>query len=359
MQRNYCLDIRLGSAAAARIRDRGWSADIFGGMIGASGGPKWLILSHIDRVLADVVIAGRTRPLTMVGSSIGAWRHAMLAQSDPRAAIGRFESAYLQQHYVSEKPPVAEITAVSRAILDQALPEAELAPLVSHPLLHSLIVTARARGLAAAYSQAPVTLGFGLAALGNILSRQTLPWSFQRVVFSTQPQRQLPELLGGFSTAYRSLSASNVKTALMATGAIPGVLAPQRDIDGAQNGCYWDGGIIDYHFDTDGLSQDTLWLYPHFSSAMATGWFDKFLPWRAGRIARASSLVHLAPTPAFLSRLPFGKIPDRRDFQRLDVEQRRRYWRQCVDLGQYLAEDLRALWQGSDPLDGVSVAESY
>ena len=52
-----------------------------------------------------------------------------------------------------------------------------------------------------------------------------------------------------FNTRYCRLDESNVLAALHASGAIPFVLTGERDISGAPPGQYWDGGIIDYHFD--------------------------------------------------------------------------------------------------------------
>ena len=88
--------------------------------MGASGGAKWLVLSHIDRVLSRHLLPELSAPVFLLGSSIGAWRFACYAQDDPEAAIGRFEALYVQQTY-SEKPDSAEITRKSQAILDRLL----------------------------------------------------------------------------------------------------------------------------------------------------------------------------------------------------------------------------------------------
>ena len=105
------LEVRVGRAAAARLANEGWQANGIDGLIGASGGPKWLILGHLDRALSRWLHPGRQKPLQAVGSSIGSWRHALLAQRDPIAAIDRFEDVYLRQSYSSAKPSIAEVTA--------------------------------------------------------------------------------------------------------------------------------------------------------------------------------------------------------------------------------------------------------
>ncbi len=77
----------MGSAAKAAIVKHGWQHAPFTTLLGASGGPKWLILSEFDQVLATDLLAYTSHPLTMLGSSIGTWRHACLSQPDPVGAI--------------------------------------------------------------------------------------------------------------------------------------------------------------------------------------------------------------------------------------------------------------------------------
>ncbi|MDH3932208.1 MAG: patatin-like phospholipase family protein, partial [Chromatiales bacterium] len=76
------LKLRAGAAALAQIRRDGFAPEAFSVMAGASGGPKWLVLSQLDRVLAPWILEDRVAPLFLLGSSIGAWRFACLAQSD-------------------------------------------------------------------------------------------------------------------------------------------------------------------------------------------------------------------------------------------------------------------------------------
>ena len=65
------LVIRAGVRAAARLREEGFHAHLFDTLVGASGGPKWLVLRHLDDVLIERVVLGRERPLDSLGSSIG------------------------------------------------------------------------------------------------------------------------------------------------------------------------------------------------------------------------------------------------------------------------------------------------
>jgi len=346
------LEVRVGKAAAKQLEAQGWHANLFDGLIGASGGPKWLILGHLDRVIAAELLANRSRDLLAVGSSIGSWRHAMMAQSNPVAAIDRFEAAYLEQRY-AEKPSVEEVTQATRDLLRVALGESGIQDIADHAIWRSHIVTARGRSLTNDVAGKGLAAGMGLAAIGNMVDRRILPALFQRVVFR-QRQTQSPlSALTDFDTQYVDLSEHNVEQALLASGAIPYVFSGVLDVPGGPLGAYWDGGIIDYHFDVDRLSGDGLWLYPHFSRRTTVGWFDKFLPWRADRDHSADNIVMLCPSDAFLAALPFGKIPDRRDFAKLATEERIQYWHTCVEQSKRLADDFHKLINGADPLSGV------
>jgi hypothetical protein len=193
----------------------------------------------------------------------------------------------------------------------------------------------------------------GIAALGNAVSRRTLPASFQRVVFAPEQASPLRPLLDGFDTQYVGLSEANVFHALMASGAIPYVFEGVYEIEGAGKGAFWDGGIIDYHFDLQRLPRDEVWLYPHFSNRTTVGWFDKFLPWRADQQVSVDQLIMICPTDEFIASLPFGKIPDRRDFGNIPESVREPYWQTCVDESQRLADEFSELIHGSNPLAGA------
>ncbi|MCH1579385.1 MAG: patatin-like phospholipase family protein, partial [Luminiphilus sp.] len=67
------LSVFMGSAAKATIAEHGWQDAPFRTLVGASGGPKWLILSEMDQVLASQLLTHTSRPMTLLGSSIGTW----------------------------------------------------------------------------------------------------------------------------------------------------------------------------------------------------------------------------------------------------------------------------------------------
>jgi len=349
------LEVHAGRAARARLAAYGWQGEDFRHLIGASGGPKWLILSQLDRVLFGEFLLPRHAPLYTLGSSIGAWRHACLALPDPVAAIDRLERAYFAQSYSCSKPTPDEVSAVGRQMLKQLLGADGAAQLVGNESIGTRIITARGRGLAA--RQHPLALGPALsaAALANACHRPLLQHSFQRVIFTSAAVAGLQARPSGFGTTQVPLHHDTVAAALHASGSIPFLLRGERDIPGAPPGQYWDGGIIDYHFDAADLDDgdsDGLVLYPHFVPHRVPGWFDKLLPWRHQRNP-PDRVVLLCPSRAFVESLPLAKIPDRSDFTSLPTETRLAYWTEVIRRCRELADEFRALLQQGDPLAGV------
>ena len=344
----------MGREAAHRIDRDGWAPELFSLLLGASGGPKWFVLAQLDRFLFGDYLQRSTESLSALGSSIGSWRHTCLAMPDPVAAIDAMEDGYLHQRYAC-KPTAIEVSEVSRAILRKVVGDIGGEHLVNHPRIRTHIITARGRGPSASASPPVLGVGMGAAALSNTVSRRWLGLHFQRVVFHSGQAPEPGLSLADFDTRYCPLRAETLVSTLHASGAIPFVLAGERDIPGAPTGHYWDGGIIDYHFDLRQYAGEGLMLYPHFSPRVIPGWFDKFLPHRRGRVDSTARLVLLCPTADFTADLPFGKIPDRNDFTRLGEEERIRYWETCVARCQALAEEFASLVEGGDPLRGVTV----
>jgi len=332
------LSFRAGPGAIDVIRRHGFAASQIGTMAGASGGAKWLVLSKLDRVVAATILPQLEGPVFLIGSSIGAWRFACYAQRNPLDAIGRFEEAYLGQTY-SDDPDRDEITAKSREILDYVLGPGGTGEILAHPVLRSNVMTVRGRNLAA--SDVPAVLGTGLAAAAvlNALSRRTLGAFFERVLFHDARSRPPFFNATGFPMTRVALSAANLKDAIVATGSIPMVLAGVRDIAGAPKGMYRDGGVIDYHLDLPQSDGGRLTLYLHFIDRIVPGWFDKKLGWRRPDPANVDHTVLVSPSREFVARLPYAKIPDRRDFVNFERAERLRAWRTVVDMCDELADE--------------------
>jgi hypothetical protein len=348
------LSVYMGSEAAKTIGEQGWQSALFSTLIGASGGPKWLILSELDKVLGEALLQGRGDPMTLLGSSIGTWRHACLSLNDPGAAISRLQQAYLYQEYSCARPSPIEVSEVAERMLREALGPEGAQQVAAHPTLRNAIVTARAKGLARGESGWRLGMGMATATLGNAISRKGLEVLFDRVAFCHGELSTLP-FTDGFNTQLTAINELNLIPALKASGAIPFLMQCEPTIPGASGGPFWDGGIIDYHFTLKANQTPGLVLYPHFRDRLTPGWFDKMLRWRTPDRSVIDQLVLICPSDAFLAQLPHGKIPDRGDFRVMSRLDRVAYWETCVRESERLAEAFQSLISGGDPLRGVTV----
>lgn len=346
------LTLRAGPDALRILRDRGLRAEDVDVVAGASGGPKWLVLEALDRFLfGEFLQAPRDRPLHLIGSSIGAWRLACLAQADPAAAIGRLRDAYMGQRYESEPTP-ADVTAESIGILDRVLGETGEEEILTHPWARLHVITAACRGPLASERRALQILGLAAAAAANVLGRRTLALQMRRVVFhapcDASPFRGLDDL----PTTHVPLTRDNLRAALLASGSIPLVLEGVR-IPDAPGVLHRDGGMLDYHLDLAFGPGEGLVLYPHFYPHIVPGWFDKALRWRRGRPANFRRALVIAPSPAMVARFPGGKIPDRQDFYRMDHDLLHRTWTQAMVESRAMADELRELMATGRVADAV------
>jgi hypothetical protein len=315
---------------------------MIGSIAGASGGAKWLVLSQLDRVVAQRILPTLDAPVHLVGSSIGSWRFCCYAQQDPVAAIERFENAYLEQRY-SENPDIHEISARSREILDEVLGPNGAEQIVAHPVLRLHVVTVRAKLSAASEKRPVLAASLILAAAANVVSRRLLGAFFSRSLFCDP--RDMPPFFDtrGFPLERNVLTAENLMDSVLASGAIPLVLNGIPDIPGAPAGVYRDGGIIDYHLDLPTSPPDKLTLFPHFFDQLIPGWFDKKLPWRKHSAANVDRTLVISPSAEFVSSLPNGKVPDRKDFGSMSPELRRKVWRSVVAACEALADDFETV----------------
>lgn len=338
------LTFKAGRRARRLIaRDGGLDPARIKLMVGASGGPKWLGLSRLDQAILGRWLKDRRDPLPLIGSSIGTWRFACYAQPDPIEAFQRFEESYLAYRYRDGDGP-AKIIADSYDILDALLGERGRHAAFEGPMrLHVMAV--RSRTLVNNERRLPLGLGLGAAALGNLVSRKSLGLFFERALF--HDPRHHPDFadLKGFPIRHIPLGPDNLREAIMASSAIPIMLDGVRDIAHAPPGIYRDGGIIDYHFDLPFLQGDEegIALMPHFIDRIIPGWFDKALPWRKATPGHHDALLLIAPSRAFVESLPYGKIPDRKDFRTLETEQRIAFWRRALQETDRMADEFHEI----------------
>ena len=330
-----------GKRAAEIIRGEGLNFERIRVLVGAAGGPKFLVLGGIDRALIKAPFNKRKKPLFLLGSSIGTWRFAAFSQKNRALALDNFEKAYMGQFY-STRPTTRDVTKESERILNEYLDDSKISEILEHPFMRLSILSVRSKGLLASDSLPRQAAGMGLAGLFNAFNRSSLGLFFERTLF--YDKRDIPPFfeMKGFPIYRVPLTKKNLKPAIMASGSIPLVMEPVKDVPGAPPGRYRDGGMIDYHpsmvFDPD---PEHIVLYPHYSDTLVPGWLDKGLTWRrAGRDIMSNVLI-VCPSRSFIERLPYGKIPDRTDFKRFFGRDKERlaYWNTAVAEGRKLGEE--------------------
>jgi hypothetical protein len=279
----------------------------------------------------------------LIGSSIGSWRMACLAQRDPVAALARGHHAYVHEQRYSPKPSAREVTAVLGRVLDLLLGPTGADEILAHPWARLHVVTAEGRGLAASERRLLLAASLGAAAAGNLISRRTLALQMRRVIFHSAGDDTPFAHLADFPTAHLPLTRENLRPALLASGSIPLLLEGVTIPGGRPDRVSWDGGVVDSHLDLDFGAGRGLVLYPHFYAHVVPGWFDKSLRWRRAGAANFRRALLVAPSDAFVASLPGGKIPDRRDFYTLSEAERIRRWQTTIERSEALGDELRAL----------------
>jgi hypothetical protein len=355
------LRLYVGPAALAHLRSHGLLPEHVACIPAAAGGPKGLVLGRLDRFVFGEWLVRSQQPVDLVGASIGAWRMSTACLATPVAGFERLERDYIAQHYVAEpgrkRPSAAYVSATFGANL-QAFYGGHVPVVLSHPRYRLHIVTAHGRKWLHQGGGWRTPLGYAAAFVSNAARRRSLGMWLERVVFSS-PGAVLPFATHDFRTRHLALTEANFMPALQASCSIPFALEPVMGIPGAPPGCYWDGGITDYHLHlhyTPGEWQEHghgqaqsktmgLVLYPHFQKAVVPGWLDKGLPWRHRSTAALARMLVLAPNPDWVKTLPNGKLPDRTDFTRYgaDLAGRMSVWNTAVAESQRLADEF-AQW---------------
>lgn len=328
------IQILAGKKALAEIKEHGLRPERIKLMVGASGGPKWLMLSRLDQYLSEHFFPKASQPIELIGSSIGSWRMACYAQKDPLASFKEFEHLYANQRYSDEFRP-EEISNYIDKVLGQLFDKSRSSDIVRNESRKLHVVAVRNRKLLNGKSKLAQGIGLLTAATGNLFSSKIVEALYPRVIISpdrsTSPYFFEPETI--------PLTDQNLSQALVASGAIPMVMAPTK-IKGGVDRWYWDGGMVDYHFPGPFNVEDGLVFYPHFFPKIVPGWFDKSIPWRKAKSKNYENVVMLAPSQAFIDKLPYGKIPDRKDFNNLSNEERESYWKTVLTATDQLVVDL-------------------
>lgn len=337
--------VQAGKRAYSLIKDNGLTSDMVKVLAGAAGGPKWIVLRHLDQRLFSDFFKGRQTPLHIVGASSGAWRFAAMAcqnggEVNPEAEA--FQAGYIGQTYQS-KPSPETVSGVCRGILESFLSETYIDALLSHPYARLNVMAVKSMGATANANKLIQGTGLSAAFLMNAVKRKWLGYHFKRVLFY-DPRTPPPFFeMDEFPIIRVPLTRENLKDALMSSGSIPMVMAGVKKIKGAPDGVYRDGGMVDYHMDLPYLKngdKDGIVLFTHFTDRVIPGWFDKKLPWRKPTPENMENVLLISPSETFLQRLPHGKIPDRDDFYGFEGRDAERiaYWEKTAEQSRVLGD---------------------
>jgi hypothetical protein len=359
------LSVHAGPRALQALRDHGLQPRHIRAIPAAAGGPKGLALNPLDQYLFGEWLAPATRPIHLLGASIGAWRMAAACLNEPARALAQMAQDYIHQDYqhAPGRPPTPRhVSEVFGANLHARF-DGRSEELLCNPRFRLHVFTSRGRHLlrrhGRALSSLSTPLGYAGSFAANALSRRAMGAWWERVVFS-DPREPLPIHLNDYRTRVARLGADNLPASILASCSIPYWLDPVHDISGAPRGAYWDGGITDYHLHLnyasipDGANgEPALVLYPHFQKAIIPGWLDKFLKHRHRATAHLSNVVVLSPSPAWIATLPAAKLPDRADFKRFgdDTEGRIASWSRALRESERLRDEFAAWVSGGAALE--------
>lgn len=347
------VSFRAGPGAIEHVRRHGLVPADIACIPAAAGGPKGLALLPLDRLLYREWLRSPGLEVELLGASVGAWRMAALALPDPLAALDRLQNAYVRDQNYTERPGPRDVAAaiarIARGVLGAP-------PFTVRDGVALTVVTSRARGpLHGAESK----LAFARATLSNAISRGRLAAHLERVLFVAGRPGFLAEPFDAFGLVRVALDDRNAGDALVASGTIPLLCSPVRDIEGAPAGNYWDGALVDYHLLlpyprlTRAGGRRRIVFYPHFNDYVTPGWLDKHLPWRKAPRGHPwlDDVLLVAPSAGFLARLPDGKLPDRQDFYRYgqDHAARIRAWERAIGECERFAEAVLRWLERPDP----------
>ena len=96
------LHIHAGEQARRHIEAHGLRPRDVRLVPAAAGGPKGLILNHLDRHILGQWLPQGGHTVHLVGASIGAWRVGAAAMQDPVAALHALASGYITQNVEPE-----------------------------------------------------------------------------------------------------------------------------------------------------------------------------------------------------------------------------------------------------------------
>jgi len=327
-----------GTNAASLLRTTGLLPGLLRGALGPATGPRWLGWAALDRALLSLMVPNRDgRAFILHGGSAGAFRWTALSAAEPRRTHEELTERYLTSCPRPQQTP-GELSELYRTLLTDLFSHQAQA-LLGHPERELRIVTTRVTG---PLRRTDHRATFGLlcsAVLSGLSPQGDPPWT-ERCVFSRNA-----------SDPGRRLTPENLVSVLLASGSVPGYMAPVR-LDGTLGEAFLDGGLVEYHLGRD-TAVDGVWLMIHHTPQLLSRWFDRFLPW--ARRPDLSNLLLLVPSRDYVAGLPHGVLPTRDDFMRHRNAPTRRIsaWREATKRSELLARAFERDLESGALIDGL------
>jgi len=351
------IRVKAGRQAYEIIRAGGFSLDKIATYFGPAGGPRWLVASGFDQTLLKEQSLGRKSPVWLVGASAGAWRFAAWLQPEAEKSYASLMEAYITAIYARKDNPQTILQSMA-AIVDSYIEDDGLPFALSNKRYRLAILTTRMKNLAASDNALLQKFGFLAIFLANALSPHLLRRFAERVVFYYGARPPDFCLQKEFKGRFSPLNEANFKSAVIASGAIPLVVAGVRDIFGAPDGVYRDGGLMDYNINQDYHNNNGgMTLFFHHQERIIPGWMDKGLRKRRPPTDFLDHVVMVYPAETFIQKLPAGRIPDRSDFDTfMDAPQTRiANWKKTAELSAPLGEEFLELVESNKLRDLVEI----
>ena len=339
------IKIKAGKGIYETVKDGGFNLSSISNYFGAAVGPRWLIASGFDLTLLKSGLLGHSRPVHLIGASAGAWRFAAWIQPQAVQSYNKLLNGYINTRYSRKDNPKTVLekftSLINDYLEDDALPFA-----LNNKIFRLAVITARARNLVSFETVFVQKTGLAACFLANLFSRNNIYRFAERVVFYDGAKPPYFCLQAGFHGSYVRLNEINFKHAVMASGAIPLVVAGVKNIYGAHRGTYRDGGLIDYHLAHQFAAQkNEVVLFFHHQERIIPGWLDKKLKKRTPDAETLSNVLMVYPSPDFIEKLPNKKVPERDDFLTYidDQDTRIKNWNKAVELAAPLGEEFLEL----------------
>jgi hypothetical protein len=342
---NRFLDVYAGTGVRERLCDKGLQAKDITMILGASGGPKWFVLSALDEFFCGDYFHNNTETVDLLGASAGAWRFACYCRKDGVRAIQNFLKSYSTLCFT--RGDIQEVSEKSILMLEEILAHGGEREILSHPVFKYNCVASAGRGGFAKEGFA-LKKSLGTAFIRNALGSNLMLKKLERWCFISGSEGVFEEVWNAVN--FQQLKPETLRSAVLASGSIPGVMeGVSGELFGEPQKVFRDGGMVDYHMGAADFSRRSgVVLFPHFCARIIPGWFDKI--WRGRKPLKQgfSNVVLICPSPDFIESLSLKKISDRKDFQTMDDSNRLSFWAELIEKAKLLVPEYQELCEVSN-----------